>query len=78
MPPWDLAQTHPFDGPGQWVSVAAAEDGADCSAEGGSTHCSSHSQVQKMFLDHLIPNGKFDFLNCKYSSDLGIISFVIA
>ncbi|KAI1236607.1 hypothetical protein IHE44_0014860 [Lamprotornis superbus] len=26
VPPWHLAQTHPLDGPGQWVAVAAAED----------------------------------------------------
>lgn len=53
VPPWDLAQTRPFDAPGQWVGVAAAEDGTDCSAEAGSSHCSSHSQVWKMLL-HLI------------------------
>lgn len=78
MPPWDLTQTLRFDGPGQWGSVDAAEDGADGSAEPGSPLCSSHSQVWKMFLDHLISNGKLGFLNCKYRSDLRIIFFVIA
>lgn len=77
MPPWDLAQTHPLDGPGQWVGVAAAQDGAHCSAEASRPHSSSHSQAWKMFLDHLISNGKPD-LNCKYSSDLAMISFVTA